>query len=116
MRGAIRSRLVFLIALLAMLLISVPGFTGEHPWDSDGKGNSSNSGGSSGGLDDPSRGSTAIASAACPLGSGNSDTRWSSRSTTSLMFRVSYYVAERLFFRQYDSGTKVRQVAHNADR
>ena len=56
MRGAIRSRLPFLIALLAVIFISVPGFSGEHPWDSDGSKNGSTGGGSKGGSDEPSKG------------------------------------------------------------
>lgn len=115
MRGAIRSRLVFLIALLAAIFISVPGFSGEHPWDSDGKGNTSNSGGPSGENDDPSRGSAAIASSSAPLGS-DSNSRLLSRSTTSLVFRISYYFAERVMFGQAGSGTKARQAVRTADR
>ena len=116
MRGAIRSRLPFLIALLAVIFISVPGFSGEHPWDSDGSKNGSTGGGSTGGSDDPSKGSTAIAaSAECPGGSGD-NLLISSRSTMSLVFRVSYYLTDRLYVGRYETGTKVRQAARSTGR
>lgn len=115
MRGAIRSLSVFLIALLAVCFISVPGFTGEHPWDSDGKKNGS-TGSGSGGSEDPSKGSTAIAlSAQCPIDNGN-DLLMSGRSTMSLVFHVSYYFVERVYFGQYEAGTKMQKASRSSSR
>ncbi len=116
MRGAVRSLTVFLIALLAVCFISVPGFTGEHPWDSDGK-KSGSTGSGSGGSEDPSKGSTEISSlsAPCPLDNGN-DLLISGRSTMSLVFYVSYYFVERVYFSQYEAGTKMQRASRSSSR
>jgi hypothetical protein len=115
MRGAIRSLTVFLIALLAVCFISVPGFTGEHPWDSDGNKNGS-TGTGSGSSEDPSKGSTAIAlSAQCPIDNGN-DLLMSGRSMMSLVFRVSYFFVERVSFGPYEAGTKMQRATRSSSR
>ncbi len=120
MRGAIRSLAVFLIALLAVCFISVPGFTGEHPWDSDGKKNGSTGSGSggtgSGSVEDSIRGSISTTlSAQCPNDNGN-DLLVSGRSTMSLVFRVSYYFAERVYFGQYEAGTRMQKASRSSSR
>ena len=114
MRG-VRSLMAFLVAMLAVCLISVPAFSGEHPWDSDGS--QSGSSGGSGLPADSVKVTTVVLSSSVGTGDGGQTVLMSSPTgTMSLEFRVSYYVAERIFLMQYEAGARVDSKARRTGR
>jgi len=114
MRG-VRSLMAVFLATLAVCLISVPAFSGEHPWDSDG--NQSGSSGEEGLPYDSTKGSAVILSSSIsPDGGGQTVLSSSSNSLMSLVFQVSYYVAERVFTSQYGAGARVSTAVRKFSR
>lgn len=113
MRG-VRSLVAVIFAVLAICLISVPAFSGEHPWDSDGS-QSGNSGGS--GLpSDSTKGTAVVSSSSCSHGGEQSSFTTSRGSAMSLVYRVSYYFAERVFEMRYGAGASVGTMARRSGR
>jgi hypothetical protein len=114
MRG-VRSLMAVVLAILAVCLISVPAFSGEHPWDSDG--NQSGSSGESNLPYDSTKGSAVILSSSVGPDEGGQTVRSSSTySMMSLVFHVSYYVAERVFTSQYGTGARVSTAVRKSGR
>lgn len=111
---SVRSLMAFLIAMLAVCLISVPAFSGEHPWDSDGS--QSGTSGSSGLPGDSVKVTTVALSSCAATGGGQTVLTSSSTSTMSLVFRVSYYLAERVFSKAYGAGARVDLKARSSGR
>lgn len=100
MRGMKLSPWKLLIAFVVACVISVPAFSGEHPWDSDNNKNGSN-GGASGGSDTSTSTPVVLRSA-----SHGGSLLQSACSPMSLLFTASYFAAEKLYAKMYDAGAK----------
>lgn len=110
MRGAKLSSVILLIAFGFACLLSAPAFSGEHPWDSDG-----NKGGGTDGSG-PGTGGGDVALLKASIAPGGTDVVRSAYSPTSLLLRVSYFAAEKLYAKMYDAGAKNTKQVRSSGR
>lgn len=91
---------ILLIAFVIACVLSAPAFSGEHPWDSDG----TKPGGGTNGGSGTGDGDVVILKASASTGS--TDVVRPVYGPTSLLLRLSYFAAEKLYAKMYDAGAK----------